>query len=82
MIQSLIGALLLVIQRGLGWTGPTQLIAALGTAYATFALIAAMVPGQRKIIDHLFDIARMARGVAKSTGNAGLDDVLDAEQPR
>ena len=25
-----------------------------------------LVPGQRKIIDHLLEIARMARGIAKS----------------
>lgn len=82
VIQSAIVGLLLVMQRGLGWTGPVQLLAALGVAYVTFALTAVLVPGQRKLIDHLLDIARMARGVARSTGNASLDDVLDPEQAR
>lgn len=81
-VQSAIAGLLLVMQRGIGWSGPTQLVAALGVAYATFALTALLVPGQRKIIDHLLDIARMARGVAKSAPNASLDDMLDPEQAR
>ena len=65
-IQTAIAGLLLVMQRKTGWTGPVQLLAALGLAYATFALSALLVPGQRKIIDHLLEIARMARGIAKS----------------
>ena len=65
-IQTVIAGLLLVMQRKTGWTGPVQLLAALGLAYATFALSALLVPGQRKIIDHLLEIARMARGIAKS----------------
>ena len=91
-LQAAIAGLLLVMQHTMGWTGPMQLLAALGVAYLTFALSALMVPGQRKIIDHLLDIARMARGIAKTSGaksggpksggNAGLDDVLDPEQAR
>jgi PST family polysaccharide transporter len=82
VLQSAIAGLLLVLQRRLGWIGPLQVLAALVVAYATFAVSALLVPGQRKIIDHLLDIARMARGVAKSGGNARLDDLLDLEQPR
>jgi hypothetical protein len=70
------------VQLRMRWTGPTQVLAALGLAYATFAVSALLVPGQRKIIDHLLDIARMARGVAKSGANTSLDDVLHSEQPR
>jgi PST family polysaccharide transporter len=82
VLQTAIAGLLLVLQRRLGWIGPLQVLAALVVAYATFAVSALLVPGQRKIIDHLLDIARMARGVAKSGENASLDDVLDLEQPR
>ncbi|WP_295630943.1 lipopolysaccharide biosynthesis protein [Novosphingobium sp.] len=86
-IQALIAGLLLVMQRKLGWTGPTQLLAALGVAYLTFAVSALLVPGQRKIVGHLVDIARMARGVAlsasaKSGRNTGVDDLPDPEQQR
>jgi len=82
VLQSVIAGLLLVMQRGIGWSGLAQLLAALGVAYVTFAVSALLVPGQRKIIDHLLDIARMARGVARSAPNASLDDVLDSEQAR
>lgn len=78
VLQTALAWLLLEMQRGLGWSGPTQIGAALAVAYATFSLSALLVPGQRKIIGHLFEIGRMARGLAKSGGIAGPDEMLDA----
>ena len=80
VLQTAIAGLLLIIQRDIGWTGPVQIIAALGVSYLTYALSALLVSGQRQIINHLIDIAKMARNVADSARKPRVGNSLDSEQ--
>lgn len=82
IIQTALAAVLLQWQRRLGWNGPAQVLAALATAYAFFAMSALLVPAQRKIVEDLLAMAQMARDLARSRGGTCLDNALEAGRDR